>query len=166
MADAVHAWEAAVLDAAEGLLDRTDVLAVFGAGLWERRTAATADRCAACTGPLTRTTLADPLTGHESLRHDCRNCGSKRLGPDSTVRLTVTGDALVVTGTDSGRVLVSCAYKGFPAAATTRHDVAEHGRRVALPTPDGIPDELLATTRTVRVVLVDGAAVHVWKERL
>jgi hypothetical protein len=37
---------------------------------------------------------------------------------------------------------------------------------VALPVPDGIPDELLATTRTVRAVLVDGAEVHVWKERL
>ncbi len=166
VADAVHAWESAVLDVVEDLLDRTDVLAVFGAGLWARPTLSTEDRCAACTGPLTRTGLADPLTGHESVRHDCRNCGTTRLQPDSPVHLTVTGDAATVTGTDSGRVLVSCAYKGFPATATARHDLAEGGYRIALPAPEGIPGELLATTRTVRVVLVDGAAVHVWKERL
>lgn len=164
---AVAGWDAAVVDAVARLIDTTDVLALFSTGLWEREGHPDpAGRCGACTGPLTPTTLTDPLSGAEWVRDDCRNCGATRLQPDSPVRVSVAGDALTVTGTDRGRVLVSCAYKGFPATATRCHDLANEGSVVALPVPDGIPDELLATTRTVRAVLVDGAEVHVWKERL
>jgi len=169
--DGVRGWQEAVLDAVEELLDSADVLSVFGTGLWERATTATDERCGACAGPLARTTLADPLSGHESVRLDCRNCGSKRLQPASRatpVRMTVdrAAGAVTFTGADSGAVLVSCACKGFPAPATVRHDLAAQGPLVALPVPAGIPDELLTTTRTLRAVLADGAAVHVWKERL
>jgi hypothetical protein len=163
--DGVRAWQDAVLDAVGELLDTTDVLAVFGTGLWELASEPAGDHCAACTGPLTRTTLADPLTGRESVRDDCRNCGPTRLQPASPVRMSVTGEAVTFAGADSGGVLVSCAHKGFPAAATVRHDLAD-GRTVALPVPAGIPDERLAATRTVRAVLVSGAEVHLWKERL
>lgn len=164
--DGVRAWQEAVLDAVAELIDTTDVLAVLGTGMWQGATTATGERCPACAGPLNQITLADPLTGHEVVRHDCRNCGPTRLQPDSPVRLTVASDAVTIAGADSGSLLVSCAYKGFAAAAAVRHDVAEHGPRVALPVPAGIPDDLLATTRTVRAVLARGAEVHAWKERL
>ena len=71
---------------------------------------------------------------------------------------------MTFTGADAGGVLVSCAYKGFPATAVARHDLAA-GPTIALPVPAGLPAELRAATRTVRVVLARGGEVHVWKER-